>query len=617
MPTRSGAAKSLVPAARAWLLRLAFAFAWLFAVAQSASAEDALQPLPLPERSADGAAGSAFAAQITPLSQFDRETQIAAQILSGNVPGFMRRLVPVRIQGIVDGKTTFAVFFATPDYLAIGRDDDYFLTPMRPETAQRIADALECSLPTRKMVTDLHGAAGLKLTPAPIPPSSAMTNVPVFIQHNKLVGEQRAARLKDYPLGTLVAGDKKDVVLSARLAAVPGKVAIYGWHHPDGRAIQPLYTGHSSAWVDYSHGVRLVSKVVLIDDVERKLADVLADPKWSALFSDEGPISSPRYPVQPTIPVSVAKVSGAVPEPPLAPGFGEQFEEIALDRGVKVLLNSPAASAFAPGKPVKLILYALPNGNTTAQTMGRKLKPGDDWHFDIQHIAAQTRFLREALSGAPVVVAYLEAAEKSWPAWRKRNDTNSTVIPEIVETIKGRFKNHPLQVTLSGHSGGGSFIFGYLNHCDQIPNDIERIAFLDSNYAYDPALGHTDKLVYWLKASDRHFLSVLAYNDTVALLDGKPFVSAGGGTWGRSHLMLEELSHHFEFTHDIRADPQIHTALNGRIKFLLKENPRHEIFHTVQVERNGFIQSLLSGTTLDGVGYVYFGPRAYDQWIQP
>ncbi len=39
-------------------------------------------------------------------------------------------------------------------------------------------------------------------------------------------------------------------------------------------------------------------------------------------------------------------------------------------------------------KHTQLILFALPNGNTTAQTMGKKMEPGDDWHFDIQHIKA-------------------------------------------------------------------------------------------------------------------------------------------------------------------------------------------------------------------------------------
>jgi hypothetical protein len=49
---------------------------------------------------------------------------------------------------------------------------------------------------------------------------------------------------------------------------------------------------------------------------------------------------------------------------------------------------------------------------------------------------------------------------------------------------------------------------------------------------------------------------------------------------------------------------------------LLKENPERKIFHTVQVERNGFIQALLAGTADEGKGYEYFGERAYTNWIQ-
>jgi hypothetical protein len=49
---------------------------------------------------------------------------------------------------------------------------------------------------------------------------------------------------------------------------------------------------------------------------------------------------------------------------------------------------------------------------------------------------------------------------------------------------------------------------------------------------------------------------------------------------------------------------------------LLKENPDHKILHTVQVERNGFIEALLSGTVHEGRGYEYLGERAYTNWIQ-
>ncbi len=161
---------------------------------------------------------------------------------------------------------------------------------------------------------------------------------------------------------------------------------------------------------------------------------------------------------------------------------------------------------------------------------------------------------------------------------------------------------------LSGHSGGGSFIFGYLNAVNQIPDDVVRIAFLDSDYAYDRAAGHKDKLAKWLAASDHHYLCVLAYNDAVALLNGKHFVSAAGGTWGRSHAMERDLAEDFKFTSQTNAEFQRFTALDGRIQFILKENPEQKIYHTVQVERNGFIHCMVSGTPVRGQGLRVFRP---------
>jgi hypothetical protein len=49
----------------------------------------------------------------------------------------------------------------------------------------------------------------------------------------------------------------------------------------------------------------------------------------------------------------------------------------------------------------------------------------------------------------------------------------------------------------------------------------------------------------------------------------------------------------------------------------LTENPEKKIYHTMQVERNGFIHSMVTGTPNEGKGYEYFGPRAYSKWIQP
>jgi hypothetical protein len=393
------------------------------------------------------------------------------------------------------------------------------------------------------------------------------------------------------------------------LARAPGKVAIYGWHRTNGAAIQPLYLGHTNTWVDYSQCVRLVEQKMIVNGTTTTVARVLADPILCGLLSDEGVIAQPRY------------ATGGVQ---FVPGgnSGEQVAIFVQDPEVKIHVNAPAATEFAPGKPVRLVFYALPNGNSIAQTLGHTIGPGEDWHFDIQHLAAQLRFLRHVLTNETVVLACLEAGGLSWPAWRKAH--GDAPIPGILGAVKNLFPTNRLKIVLSGHSGGGGLIFGYLNTVEAIPDEIERIAFLDSNYAYDPARGHGEKLAAWLAASEEHWLTVLAYDDASALLDGKPFVTPAGGTWGRSHAMLKDLESlrpagktaGVQFLGSTnREGVEIYRALHGRVEFLLKENPRHEILHTVQVERNGFIHAMLAGTEAEGRGYEYFGPRAYTQWI--
>jgi hypothetical protein len=584
------------------------------------------QILDLPPRSTNALNGTEFATRIAPLNLAEREEEIVAQVTSGNVPNFLRKLCPVRAASVVEGTTNTATFYATPDYLAIGSDDDYFLVPMSPNTGQRIADALHCSLPTPKMVDEIYAAAEVKLVPSPIPPTPAMTAVPVFSNHNATFRAQRAEQLQAHPLGALVAGHQKDVVISAKLVSAPGKVAIYGWHQTNGVPIQPLYLKHIASWVDYSQCTRLVQQGMTVNGLPKTVAEVLADAALAGLLSDEGPIPNPRYPTN-TLPALTAQTSlpalnsqaitngsglvGLVDNPE----FNERITSFTFDPEVKIRVNALGQSSFTAGKRVLLIFYALPNGNTIDETVGKALQPGDDWHYDIQHIGAQTRFMRALIKDRVVVIVYLEANQKSWPAWRKQH--SDKLIPEIVATVKKLFPLREVETVLSGHSGGGSLIFGYLNAVDQIPDDVVRIAFLDSNYAYDRTLGHKDKLVKWLAASDHHSLCVLAYNDAVALLNGKSFVSAAGGTWGKSHAMQHDLAEDFRFSTRTNAEFQRFSALDGRVQFILKENPDKSIFHTVQVERNGFIHSMVSGTPNEGKGYEYFGPRAYSKWIQP
>lgn len=265
--------------------------ALLLGIALAASA--CAPTLHLPARPAGAPGGVEIARAIRTLDLDAREERLYAEVARGNVPPALRKLKRIDISRVLDGRSYRVRFWASPDYLAVGSDDDYLLIPLTPQTAQRIADLAGATLPTPLMVDALWSHAQVRLAPAPIPPSDEMTTVPVFEDHNRYVQQQRAARR--VPAGTLVAGHKKDVVLTSRLAAAPGKVAIYGWHRSDGRPIQPLYLGHTDRWVDYSHGVRLIHRFVSLDGTRRDVLEVLRDERLAPLLSGEGVLPQPAY----------------------------------------------------------------------------------------------------------------------------------------------------------------------------------------------------------------------------------------------------------------------------------------------------------------------------------
>ncbi len=261
-----------------------------------------------------------------------------------------------------------------------------------------------------------------------------------------------------------------------------------------------------------------------------------------------------------------------------------------------------------------LVLFALPNGNSIEWTKGKKMKPSDDWHFDIQHIAAQTRYVRKTDKKNNYIVAYLMADNKSWPAWKRTHHGSFDLIRNLVDSLSSRFSEYNPRIFLNGHSGGGSFIFGYLDGVPKIPDNIERIAFLDSDYGYDETF-HARKITEWLQ-NENHKLFVLAYNDSLVIFNGKPLVSPTGGTWYRSRLMQRKLAETFAFKTIADTAFIDHSALNGRIRIILKHNPNGWIYHTVQVEKNGFIFSLLSNTKFNRRKYfTYFGDRVYEKYI--
>lgn len=286
-----------------------------------------------------------------------------------------------------------------------------------------------------------------------------------------------------------------------------------------------------------------------------------------------------------------------------------KIDSFRIFNDVKVTLDIPQYKS----KETILVFFALPNGNTTAQTMGKKMQIEDDWHYDIQHIRAQTEFLRGKLK-ENIVVAYLENNYKSWPSWKQKHANYRNEIQHIVDSIYNLVPSKKKVIYLNGHSGGGSFIFGYLDGVEKIPATIERINFLDSDYGYDSS--HAPKFISWLKENRKATLTVFAYNDSVALYNGKPVVSEKGGTWYRSHLMMRNFENDFSFSQTKNDSLIFYRSNNSQIAFFFKTNPDRKIYHTQQVELNGFIHSILYRTKKESEGYEYFGPRAYIKFIE-
>ena len=260
---------------------------WLLLLGFTSAIHGQNTTLELPPRPADAPTGSQFLKQIESLAREDREAATLHQVKQGDIPAFLRTLKAIDLEAIdsQDKKHT-ATCFVTCGYLAVGDDDDFFRIPMTPMTAQAIASATNTSLITAKLSDEIFRHAELKFEPKPLIKDRDAT--PTFYEHHQIIEQQRGEK----PLGLLIAGIKKDVVLTNRLNAKPNRVAIYGWHYPTGKPIQPLYVGHTHWHVDYSHGIRLMSQRMIVDGQPMQVSDVLQHKDLCVLLSNEGPIDA-------------------------------------------------------------------------------------------------------------------------------------------------------------------------------------------------------------------------------------------------------------------------------------------------------------------------------------
>ncbi|MDE0560286.1 hypothetical protein OU792_09840 [Algoriphagus sp. NF] len=252
--------------------------------------------LTIPERKANAEGGSEFMHRIKSLPLSEREEEIYKVLSSGNLPDFLRK--PVILKGSFKdalGEEHEVIYQAMPDYLAVGSNEDYCRIPMNPHTAQKLADLFGGSLITAKISDHLYENATIKLSPFFYKPvGNQNESVEKFVDHNNQIELQK--KEAGGQNGQLIAGIKKDIILSHQLSDLSNKVIIYGWHQLDGKPIQPVYAGHVDWYVDYSHGIRLISQLVKVDGKEIPISRILSDPILFKLISDEEePVLQTRY----------------------------------------------------------------------------------------------------------------------------------------------------------------------------------------------------------------------------------------------------------------------------------------------------------------------------------
>lgn len=223
------------------------------------------------------------------------EDAIVEAVLEGNIPQELRSFRKIVFRTpVVDSveilrKPHKVEIWVLPDYISIGTSNDFVRMPMGPLAAQRIADSLHCILPTTFLVDRIAEVSQGHLNIFPFRPLGSRNSQPIVYQDsNNAINALYDA--KGYKFGQFISGLKKDVVLTYKILTLPGnenRVAIYGWHLPDGKAKQPLHIKHGNFYADYSHGIRMIYRTIKVDGKEYDAREVLESPQLYRLLSNE------------------------------------------------------------------------------------------------------------------------------------------------------------------------------------------------------------------------------------------------------------------------------------------------------------------------------------------
>ncbi len=226
--------------------------------------------------------GAAFGKRILGSVGQQRDNIIIDEVIAGNVPDCVANFVPITV--LAGGN--LLQYYVSGDVLSVGTNSDYLRVSLNGKSAKRLCDTMNCMLPTKKMADDIWRLADLRIDPEGLGASASMTNTQVLINSNNAINRQVKGRSFN-----LLSGHKKDVILAKYLLTHRDRLSIYGWFYRTGVAIQgpqPNSSHHDVWYQDYSHGIRLVSRRAQLNNQPIDLYDVLSNPQYAYLVSEEG-----------------------------------------------------------------------------------------------------------------------------------------------------------------------------------------------------------------------------------------------------------------------------------------------------------------------------------------
>lgn len=244
----------------------------------------------------------------------------------------------------------------------------------------------------------------------------------------------------------------------------------------------------------------------------------------------------------------------------------DTYEIMDLEGGkVKVALDY--GKNFSINRPHELVIFATPNGATHLS--------------EAKLLENQASVLRNSVGGAGrnIVIAYVSAEGGKWPNYLFSNPTNVARINQRILTRVYEGANHiaPKAISLDAHSGGGSYIFNFIDNSPEIPSSISSLNLYDCLYAYN-GMDHAQKIKKWL---DRNSAA------TLTTVTGTPQIIA------KQNALISDLqSLGVNFSKSVdNPTYSILSAYDGRIKLTTFK----EFDHNGTITRDGLLYAHTNG----------------------